>query len=229
MKRLLVLLAPTLLAAPLLLAAGCSSSSGTPTASPATAPATSPAGEPSDGAGAAPATSAAGDPSDGAGGAPATSTGAGGGAAPTKPASTSRCRTGDLKLSVGEGDGAAGTTYAPLIFKNVSDHTCTLSGFPGVSWVTGNDGHQVNVPFARADAAQSTATLAAGAVGHATLATHDVSFYDAAQCKPVSVRGLRVYPPDESKSIFVPLAAKACSVNGINKGTVSPIAKGAAL
>jgi hypothetical protein len=40
---------------------------------------------------------------------------------------------------------------------------------------------------------------------------------------------LRVHPPDETTSIFVPLATKACSANGINKGTVSPIAKGAAL
>jgi len=209
MKRLLVLMA-----APLLFAAGCSSSSGTPTSPTTAATTTSPAADPGTG---------------GTGAAPATSTGTGGGARPTKQASTSRCRTGDLKLSLGEGDGAAGTAYAPLIFKNVSGRTCTLYGFPGVSWVAGNDGHQVNTGFDRTDAAKSTITLAAGAVAHATLATHDVGFFDAAQCKPVSVRGLRVYPPDETKSIFVPLATKACSVNGVNKGTVSPVAKGATL
>jgi hypothetical protein len=210
MKRLLVLLA-----APLLFAAGCSSSSGTPTAAPTTAPTSTAPGV--GGTGAAPATSTGND------------TGAGGGASPTKQASTPRCHAGDLKVSLGAGDGAAGTTYTPLIFKNVSGHTCTLYGFPGVSWVAGNDGHQVNVPFARTDAAKSTITLAAGAVGHATLATHDVGFFDAAQCKPVGVRGFRVYPPDETKSIFVALATKACSASGVNKGTVSPIAKGAAL
>src|SRR5689334_3813552 len=100
MRRLLVLMA-----APLLFAAGCSSSSGTPTAAP-TAGATS----------AAPATEGTGN-----GGAAPTKT-----VAPTKEAGTSRCHTGDLKLTLGEGDGAAGTTYAPLIFKNVSDRTCTL-------------------------------------------------------------------------------------------------------
>jgi len=218
MKRLLVLLA-----APLLFAAGCSSSSGTPTAAPTTGatsagaissePAvegTGPATEPSGVSSTKPASTAT----------KQTSTS-------TQQASTSRCQAGDLKVSLGEGDGAAGTTYTPLIFKNVSGRTCTLYGFPGVSWVAGNDGHQVNVPFARTDAAKSTITLAAGAVGHATLATHDVGFFDAAQCKPVSVRGFRVYPPDETKSIFVPLATKACSVKGVNKGTVSPIAKGA--
>lgn len=213
MKRLLVLLA-----APLLFAAGCSSSSGTPTAAPNTAATTT--GPASEGTG------SAADP----GGTTGTGSGTGsGGAAPTKQASTSRCHTGDLKLSLGEGDGAAGTAYAALIFKNVSGRTCTLYGFPGVSWVAGNDGHQVNAGFTRTDAAKSTITLAAGGVAHATLATHDVSFLNASQCKPVSVRGLRVYPPDETKSIFVPLATKACSVSGVNLGTVSPIAKGATL
>ena len=213
MKRLLVLMA-----APLLFAAGCSSSSGTPAGSPATGPAaTSPASEPGIGG--------AGDaPSTGTGAATSTGTSAatGGGGS----AGTSRCHTGALALSLGAGEGAAGTAYVPLVFKNVSGRTCTLFGFPGVSWVAGDDGHQVNVPFARTGAAKSTVTLAAGAVAHATLATHDVGFYDVAQCKPVSVRGLRVYPPDETKSIFVPLATKACSVNGVNNGTVAPIAKG---
>lgn len=212
MKRLLVLLA-----APLLFAAGCSSSSGTPTAAPTTgattgATTTAPAVE-----GTGPATEPSGVSST-----KQASTS-------TQQAGTSRCHTADLKLSLGQGDGAAGTTYAPLIFKNVSGRTCTLYGFPGVSWVAGNDGHQVNAGFDRTDAAKSTITLAPGALGHATLATHDVGFYDAAQCKPVSVRGYRVYPPDETKSIFVPLATKACSVKGVNKGTVSPIAKGATL
>jgi len=213
MKRLLVLMA-----APLLFAAGCSSSSGTPAGSPATAPAaTSPASKPGiGGAGDAPATGTSAGTSTG------TSVGTGGGGS----AGTSRCHTGALTLSLGAGEGAAGTAYVPLVFKNVSGRTCTLFGFPGVSWVAGDDGHQVNVPFARTGAAKSTVTLAAGAVAHATLATHDVGFYDAAQCKPVSVRGLRVYPPDETKSIFVPLATKACSVNGVNNGTVAPIAKG---
>jgi len=237
MKRLLVLMA-----APLLFAAGCSSSSGTPAGSPATGPAaTSPSSEPGiGGAGDAPATGTSAATSTGTsaatstgtsaatstGTSAATSTGTSAGTGRGGSAGTSRCHTGALTLSLGAGEGAAGTAYVPLVFKNVSGRTCTLFGFPGVSWVAGDDGHQVNVPFARTGAAKSTVTLAAGAVAHATLATHDVGFYDVAQCKPVSVRGLRVYPPDETKSIFVPLATKACSVNGVNNGTVAPIAKG---
>ena len=229
MKRLLVLMA-----APLLFAAGCSSSSGTPAGSPATGPAaTSPASEPGiGGAGDAPSTGTSAATSTGTsaatstGTSAATSTGTSAATGGGGSAGTSRCHTGALALSLGAGEGAAGTAYVPLVFKNVSGRTCTLFGFPGVSWVAGDDGHQVNVPFARTGAAKSTVTLAAGAVAHATLATHDVGFYDVAQCKPVSVRGLRVYPPDETKSIFVPLATKACSVNGVNNGTVAPIAKG---
>ncbi|MCU7730364.1 DUF4232 domain-containing protein [Actinoplanes sp. KI2] len=219
MKRLLALAA-----APLLFAAGCSSSSGTPTAAPTTTvTSTTPAGSPGAGTGTAPTT------------APTTAAGTGSGRIPasgaaTKSASTPRCHTGDLKLSLGEGDGAAGTTYTPLRFKNVSGHACTLTGFPGVHWVAGADEHRVNAPFARAEteAPSGTIKLAAGGAAHSMLATHDVGFYDAAQCKPVSVRGYRVYPPDETKSVFVPLATKTCSVNGINQGSVTAVAKGVA-
>jgi hypothetical protein len=223
MKRLLALAA-----APLLFAAGCSSSSGTPTAAPTTTvTATAPAASP--GATTGTATATATTPTTATGTATGAATGAGPGTGvATKPASAPRCHTGDLKVSVGAGDGAAGTTYAPLIFKNASGHACTLSGFPGVSWVAGTDRHQVNAPFARTDGTNGAITLAVGGAAHATLATHDVGFYDAAQCRPVSVLGYRVYPPDETRSIFVPQATKACSVNGVNQGMVAAVARGVA-
>jgi len=144
-------------------------------------------------------------------------------------AGSGRCRTKDLKASTGAVEANAGVIYVNLVFTNKSAKPCTMYGFPGVSWVAGDDGHQVNAGFDRTDAAKSTITLAAGGVAHATLATHDVGFFDAAQCKPVAVRGFRIYPPDETKSIFVALTTKACSANGVNKGTVSPVAKGATL
>ena len=36
-------------------------------------------------------------------------------------------------VAVGQGNGAAGTIYYPLEFTNLSGHTCSLFGFPGVS------------------------------------------------------------------------------------------------
>ena len=212
MKRLLLLMA-----APALLAAGCaahdttSSSAATAGSAPAS---TAPAG--GSGAGDAPGT-----PSASASASPGRTT-----ANPT-PAGTPRCHTKDLTVRTGDGDGAAGTQYLALVFTNTSGHACTLYGYPGVSWVAGDDGHQVGDPFTRDGSAKKvTVKLAPGKAAHATIATHDVGFYDAAECKPVAVRGLRIYPPDETNSIFVALGTKACSAKAVNVGRVQPITTG---
>jgi hypothetical protein len=42
----------------------------------------------------------------------------------------------------------------------------------------------------------------------------------------VSVRGLRVYPPDETAAVFVALPSKECSAKGVNVDTVWAISSG---
>ena len=131
-------------------------------------------------------------------------------------------------MRMGEGEGAAGTDYETLVFTNTSGHTCTLYGYPGVSWVAGDDGHQVGDAFTRDSAVtKPKVTLARGRAGYATLALHDVGLFPAAKCKPAAVRGLRVYPPDETKSIFVALPSKACTAKGVNVGRVGTISTNA--
>jgi hypothetical protein len=53
----------------------------------------------------------------------------------TPAASILRCTTSDLGvwLALDQGNGAAGTTYYPLEFTNLSHPTCYLFGYPGVS------------------------------------------------------------------------------------------------
>ncbi|GAA2634254.1 hypothetical protein Adu01nite_56610 [Paractinoplanes durhamensis] len=203
------------MAAPALLAAGCS---GSPSAAPATT-APPPAASPS-------ASSALGTAAP-TGGATTSPT-----AKPTRTdspvASTPRCHTGDLSVKLGGGDGAAGTQYIALVFANRSDHRCTLYGYPGVSFVAGAEGTQVGKGFTRQGGGLIKVLLAPGAVAHATISGHDVGFFDASECKPVSVRGYRVYPPDETASLFVAAPTKACSADGVNQWKVAAIAEGAA-
>ncbi|GIF22356.1 hypothetical protein Ate02nite_50860 [Paractinoplanes tereljensis] len=150
-----------------------------------------------------------------------TGTKSSGGAAGT---ATPRCHTGDLKLTLGRRGGSTDTKFQPLYLTNVADRACTLHGYPGVSVVAGDDGHQVGDAFDRATFnPKVTVTLAPGDVAYAILATHDVGMFPAGKCKPVSVRGYRVYPPDETKSIFVAGATKACSAKGVNVGNVAAI------
>lgn len=138
------------------------------------------------------------------------------------------CKSADLKLSLGGGGGAAGTTYRSLIFTNGSGHPCVIQGFPGVSYVGGDDGHQVG-PAAYRDGTKGPAiTLNPGESAHATVGFVNVHNYDEATCQPQPVRGLRVYPPQETASIYLEMPSTGCGSDKIpgNQLTVKTIESG---
>ncbi|KMS92012.1 DUF4232 domain-containing protein [Prauserella rugosa] len=126
---------------------------------------------------------------------------------------TDLCRAADLELSLGRGEGTAGTQYRPLRFTNVSDSACVLHGFPGVSYVAGDDGHQVGPAAYRTGGKGEPVTVQPGQVAHAPVGFVRVQNYDPADCKPTPVRGLRVYPPQETNSMFVPAEGTGCAAN----------------
>jgi uncharacterized protein DUF4232 len=190
-----------LLAVPLLaagvLAAGCAASSTSSTA--ASASSTSGASGAS-----ASATSAASS---------AASTGASAaGAASSSPAAsgTPACSSADLKVSLGGGAGAGmSQNHIGLQLRNVGSSSCTVYGYPGVSWVAGSDGHQVGAAGQRqtnnSGSAEQTVTLAPGALASAPLDIVDAAVIPPTECKPVPVLGLRVYPPGQTAALFLPL------------------------
>ena len=99
--------------------------------------------------------------------------------------------------------------YVGLQFRNAGPAACTLYGYPGVSWVAGADGHQVGAAATRqadnSGPAERAVTLAPGALASAPLDIVNASALPPAQCKPVPVRGLRVYPPGERAALFLSL------------------------
>jgi Domain of unknown function (DUF4232) len=133
-----------------------------------------------------------------AAGSAATSARAGSAAHATLSASVPKCTAASLGVWVAadRGNGAAGTIYYPMEFTNISHHTCSLAGFPGVSAID-RHGHQLG-PAAFRDhiVAPHTVTLAPGATAHATLAYVDAV---VGTCpKPIRPAfELRVYPPDQ--------------------------------
>ncbi|ONI72665.1 hypothetical protein ALI144C_42365 [Actinosynnema sp. ALI-1.44] len=129
------------------------------------------------------------------------------------PAADGLCKAASLKLSVSGGDGAAGTVYRNLVFTNSGSAPCTIQGFPGVSYVTGDDGHQVGPAAVRVGNKGDAIKLAPGASASAPVGFVQVGNFDPAVCKPTDVRGLRVYPPQETASVFVPLAGTGCAGN----------------
>ena len=194
---------------PALFAAGCSSGDPAPVAAGAAGPTTATASATTESA-AAPTTSAT----------PRAAAG-------TKSPGTDRCHTGQLTVTKGTGGAASGTSSVNLVFTNKSGVGCTLYGFPGVSWVTGDNGTQVNSGFTRDPVVKKVVVdLKSHQVAHAVAFMPAPGSWDAAKCKPVPVRGFRVYPPDETTSIFVSEPSTTCSVKGVGTGHVSAIDAG---
>jgi len=139
---------------------------------------------------------------------------------------TPSCATSALAvwLGLGAGGAAAGSTYYPLEFSNVSHHACHLFGFPGVS---AYDGHQLGSPAARDRSRPArTVTLAPGATAHTVLQIVDVLNFPAARCKPVTASALRVYPPNQFAAAEIPFSFRACSVKGEVFMSVQPVQPG---
>jgi len=130
----------------------------------------------------------------------------------------------------GQGNGAAGTIYYPLEFTNVSGHTCSLFGFPGVSAIS-RGGHQLGSP-ANWESGGSfgtprTVIVRPGATAHAILAYHDAVVSTTAGCDPVNTTfQLRVYPPDQRGATFAFFDLQACSHAGPSYLSVGPIKPG---
>lgn len=121
------------------------------------------------------------------------------------------CQTTDLRLGLGNGDGATGTVYRPLQFTNVGGRTCEIQGFPGVSYVTGDSGQQVGEPAFREGSKGPAITLTPGMSVYAEVGFVQAGNFDPAECQPTTVRGLRIYPPHEYDSMFVPVEGTGCA------------------
>lgn len=139
-----------------------------------------------------------------------------------------------MTAALKDGTGAAGTFYYDLTFLNHGTAPCTLFGYPGVSYVRGDTGIQTGDaadrnPSIAGQTGATVVTLAAGATAHAVLAEVDVANYSPSDCQPTAIRGLRVYPPDQTTALFVPQATTGCQATGVHQlgvGFVVPAAAG---
>ncbi len=99
----------------------------------------------------------------------------------------------------------------PLVFTNTGSGPCELRGFPGVSYVTGDDGQQVGTAAVMTGERGPQVVLPTGGRAAAELQLVQVLNVDPAVCRPTAVRGLRVHPPGERASLFVPLEGTGCA------------------
>jgi hypothetical protein len=173
------------------LATGCGSSSSTTA---------------SDGAASAPPASSA--PASSPSSAPAASSPA---SSPT-PAGPGPCPTRSLQVKLGVSQGTAGSVYTTIDFTNISNVTCTLYGYPGVSLQTARPLHQIGKPAKENSATpRKLVTLQPQTTANALLRIVDAGNYSAGTCGPTTAHYLQVYPPNQTTPAYIKYHTQACS------------------
>ena len=122
------------------------------------------------------------------------------------------CATSGLSVKLGAGNGAAGSTFVPIVFTNTTGSSCSMFGYPGVSFVTGQGGSQIGSAAMR-DSTQPARTivLAAGGVAHATLRVVQALNFPTAACKPVTANTLKIFPPGQTDPLYIAFTAMTCA------------------
>lgn len=118
---------------------------------------------------------------------------------------TPECKAADLKLSFGGNDASMSQQYQVLRFTNVGTRSCVIVGFPGVSYVAGDNGTQVGPAAVRDGKIGPQVTLVPGAVASTVIHSVDAQVFDQNVCHPTRVRGFRVYAPDDRAAMFIPI------------------------
>ncbi len=157
---------------------------------------------------------------------PASATPSTGTPAGSTPAGAPGCLASGLQAQLGAAQGTAGTIYQVIVLTNTSASSCTLQGYPGVSFVTGPGGHEIGAPAARNPAVAVTLlTLPAGGKANVLLAVHDAGAFGG--CRLTSADWLRIYPPGDYGSLYVQYKAQTCANRAKSITTVTAVAAGA--
>lgn len=121
------------------------------------------------------------------------------------------CTAGMLRIADAGSQGAAGTVYHLLRFTDVTHRSCSLTGYPGVSF-TDAHGRQLGVPAAwTAGVPVTRIVLRPGASAHTALGIPQAANFPPASCQARTSSFLRVYPPGSFTARLVPLTALVCT------------------
>jgi Domain of unknown function (DUF4232) len=145
---------------------------------------------------------------------------AGGSTAPSTPLSPTvtttpgppPCATSGLKVTQGAPSGYAGGTYQTIVFTNTSGATCTLYGYPGVSFVSAPPYTQIGLAAQRSGTTPvKLIVLTTGASANAVLQIVDALNFGASTCGPTKAAYLRVYPPNQTVPVYLANTSETCA------------------
>jgi hypothetical protein len=136
-------------------------------------------------------------------------------AAPAAQATTATgpalCKAASLTAATdATGGGAAGSVYMQLILTNSGTEPCVLKGFAGVSLTADANGDPIGAAAARDESTPAAEVLLApGQAGTATLRYTQARNYQ--DCTVVPAAGFRIYPPEDTASLFIVQPRDACA------------------
>ena len=126
------------------------------------------------------------------------------------PAPVTPCATASLTPSLGSPEGAAGTVFYPLILQNSGSSACSMSGYPGVSFIAGSDNHLVGAAATQEPETAGTVVIDPGQATSANLGIVNAGNFPA-DCNPAPVSGLQVTLPGQSDPVVIGHADTACA------------------
>lgn len=152
-------------------------------------------------------------------------------ASPTQPVAPTRtpsgpptCVASALRAGLGSSEGAAGTTYQTVVLTNASSATCSLYGYPGVSFVTGIGGSQIGAPASRSSLRSLLrVTLRPGQSADTEVGVAQAANYPRRTCQPLAASWLRIYPPGDYGAVFLKYKAQACGRSSLSILTVTAV------
>ncbi|WP_155928654.1 DUF4232 domain-containing protein [Mycolicibacterium sp. CBMA 234] len=137
------------------------------------------------------------------------------------PVQVARCASAQLTPSLGPPDGAAGTTYYPVILQNAGGAACSMSGYPAVSFIAGSDNHLVGVAASQDSDSIGVVVIDPGQSTAANLGIVNAGNFPA-DCAAVPVSGLQVNLPGDADPIIIGHADTACASTAYNTLRVGP-------
>jgi hypothetical protein len=106
-----------------------------------------------------------------------------------------------------------------LTMTNTGAEPCVLKGFPGVSLAADANGAPIGAPAKRDETTPAVdVLLAPGQAGAAVLRYTQAGNYP--DCTIVPAAGYRIYPPEDTASLFLAQPTQACSNAAIELLTI---------
>jgi hypothetical protein len=149
-------------------------------------------------------------------------------AAPSSSAAGTACATSALQVKLGASDGYAGGVYQTIDFTNTSGSSCTLTGYPGVSLVTGPSHQQLGLAAKRSTtgAPAATVTLGPGDTANAVVQIVDALNFPSSSCSPAKAADLKVFPPNQFTAVYLPDTSYGCG-KSVQTLFIAPVRSGA--